>query len=118
MNFIPFCVLRRSFINILHNIAQKYSNITLNELRSLEKIKVKLSKSLEELQFLKNCKSFNVSPKFITFELPNVCGRDVIGKRKKLLRSATLDQNKKLKQLEEEATKYINNIQRKVSSLD
>ena len=115
---LSFLVLKRSFINVLHDIAQKYNNVTVIELRKLERLRVKFLKSSHDVCFLNNCRSFGVFPKFITFNLPNVSRKDVIGIRKKLLRSAIHQQNKRKNQSEKELTTHATNLRSKLSFVD
>ena len=89
LKFILHLVLLRSFGNIIHDLAQKYeASFSKSDFRKLEKLHIKINKANEDINFLKNCQHFNVYPKFISFQLPNVDNGDVKFIRKRLLKSA------------------------------
>ena len=67
---ITCLLLHRKFGNIIHDIVQKYENVDLSQLRKLEKISIKIGKAELDIRFLKNCKLYNVIPKFLCFNLP------------------------------------------------
>ena len=51
----------RPFGNIIHDIAGKYGKkVSISDLRKFEKTSIKVSKAELDLNFLKNCLSFNV----------------------------------------------------------
>ena len=53
----------RPFGNIIYDIAEKYNRkVSISDLRKFEKTSIKVSKAELDLNFLKNCLSFNVFP--------------------------------------------------------
>ena len=60
----------RTFGNILHDISLKYPDITIWQLRKYEKLRLKVNKATLDITFLKNCKPFGVTPKFLFVNLP------------------------------------------------
>ena len=68
----------------------KYDGVTVADIRKFEKVAVKARKAELDLNFLRNCKTFNVFPRFLCFQLPNTSGHDyhILAMRKRLLRSA------------------------------
>ena len=111
-------VLSRRIINIYNDIAQKYSNINVQELRKYEKLKFKINKLKLDINFLQNCKQLGVFPKFLIFRLPNVSNRDVFGIRKRLLRSAIHKRNKEYVQTSKELKKLESSLSQILSSFD
>ena len=88
-------LLSRSFGNLIYDIAAKYPGGTIiTDLRKLEKASIKARKAELDLNFLRNCQAFNVFPKFLCFQLPNVARQDVISIRKHLLKSAIAKRSK------------------------
>ena len=69
-------VLSRKVININSNIARKYGNATVKDFRKYEKLERKKNKLKFDIDFLNNCKQFDVYPKFLIFKLPNVSNKD------------------------------------------
>ena len=61
---------------------------SIADFRHWEKISIKVRKAQLDVNFLKNCRSLRVFPKFISFSLPNTSPKDVTAIRKRLLRSA------------------------------
>ena len=87
----------RPFGNIIYDIAEKYNRkVSISDLRKFEKTSIKVSKAELDLNFLKNCLSFNVFPKFICFQLPNTSRHDVHAIRKRLLLRNTVTGRKML----------------------
>ena len=82
------------------NPRHKYPGGTIiTDLRRLEKASIKARKAELDLNFLRNCRTFNVFPKFLCFQLPNVARQDVISIRKHLLKSAITKRNKEYRRL-------------------
>ena len=92
-------LLSRPFGNIIHDVAQKYEQIDIADLRKLEKLSIKSRKAELDLYFLRNCQSFNVFPKFLCFNLPNTSQHDIKAIRKQLLRSAITKRTKEHRKL-------------------
>ena len=55
-------ILQRPFGSVLHDVADKYDDITITDLRSYEKLKTKINKAELDVDFLNRCKEFNVYP--------------------------------------------------------
>ena len=98
-------ILLRNFGRIIFDISNKYDGrLKLSQLRKLEKISTKTKKAELDMSFLESCQLFNVFPKFICFELPNVDGYDVYAIRKRLLKSAIRKRCKEKRRLKNERT--------------
>ena len=98
LRIVVCLLLSRPFGNIIHNIADKYDGrISIAVLRKFEKVAVKSRKAELDLNFLKNCQSFHVFPKFLCFPLPNTSNHDVLAIRKRLLRSAITRRTRELR---------------------
>ena len=80
-------LLHRNFGNIVYDIVQKYENVEVFQLRKLERLSIKTRKAELDIKFLRNCKIFNVIPKFLSFNLPYTNKADSKFIRKRLLRS-------------------------------
>ena len=63
--------------NRIFDLAAKYDNVDIADLRRLEKLSIKEDKAALDLSFLRNCQSLNVFPKFVCFSLPNVSQLDI-----------------------------------------
>jgi len=57
--------------NIFNQITSLYGRETLDEIRVLEKLRVKIKKRLTDLEFLKDCRDKNVLPKFAQIQHRN-----------------------------------------------
>ena len=81
---------RRIFCPDHLELLGKYDGVTVADIRKFEKVAVKARKAELDLNFLRNCKTFNVFPRFLCFQLPNTSGHDyhILAMRKRLLRSA------------------------------
>ena len=105
--------------NILHNLAAKYDQkLSIAELRLFEKTSTKARKARLDVNFLKNCQSLYVFPRFISFALPNTSAKEVKAIRKRLLRSAIEKRSKELKWLENERDKISNKLRTILNSFD
>ena len=58
-------VLSRDYGCIIHDVARKYKDIYVSDLRKLEKLYIKRNKSRLHINFLINCKTFCVFARFI-----------------------------------------------------
>ncbi|XP_057298046.1 uncharacterized protein LOC130628959 [Hydractinia symbiolongicarpus] len=76
--------------NIIRPELQGWYNgqLTVGDLRKYEKLSYKVEKKNLDLTFLRNCQSFNVTPKFLCFNLPHTNFNDGRLIRKRLLKSA------------------------------
>ena len=69
----------------------------IEQLRKYEKLKIKMRKAELEVTFLTNYQTYNVTPKLLTIDLPNVSSYDLYFIKKRLLRSAVNTRNKELR---------------------
>ena len=87
-------------------------------MRKYEKLQIKIRKAELDVTFLKNCQTFNVTPKFLTINLPNVSSYDLQFIKKRLLRSAVNKRNKELRSLKRDLINHEREIGRVLSSVD
>ena len=111
-------MLSRKIINIYNDIAGKYGNVTVKDFRNDEKLEYKKNKLKLDNDFLNNCKQLGVYPKFLIFKLPNVSNKDALSIRKRLLRSAVNQLNKKLHHLSKELSLSVNILSTQLSTTD
>ena len=81
-------LLSRKITNVYNDLARKYANVTVKDIRKYEKLDNKNNKLKLDIDFLNNCKQLGVYPKFLIFKLPNVSNKDASLICKRLLRSA------------------------------
>ena len=82
-------LLRRSFGNVVQNIAANSNGLlSASDIRNLKKCYKKRNKALLDIDFLKNCKTLNVFPKFIQFDIPLAKRSDVRSIKKRLPKNA------------------------------
>ena len=88
VQFIASLLVCRNYGSYIHELVSKYVELTVADLRKLEKLSKKLDKAELDVTFLKNCQTFHVTPKFLCFDIPysNVVENKRI--RKRLLRNA------------------------------
>ena len=68
--FLKICtnlLTHRPFGSIIFDIGERYEDITVQELRKYEKLKLQNSKATLDITFLNNCETFNVYPNFLKF---------------------------------------------------
>ena len=111
-------VLSRIIINIYNDIARKYRNVTVKDLRKYEKLEYKKNKLKLDIDFLNSCKQLGVYPKFLIFKLPNVSNKEALSVLKRLLHSAINKRNKKLQHLSKELSLCKNFLSTKLSTID
>ena len=111
-------VLLRKIINIHNDIARRYGNVTVKNFRKYEKPEYKKSKLKLNIDFLNNSKQLGVYPKVLIFKLPNVCNKNALSIRKRLLRSASNKRNKELQHLSKELNLSENFLSTKLSTID
>ena len=80
-------------------LSREYDGVTVADIGKFEKVVVKARKAELDLNFLRNCKTFNVFPKFLCFQLLNTSGHDILPIRKCLLRSAITRRTREYKKL-------------------
>ena len=81
-------VLSRGYGCIIHDIARKYKDINVSDLRKLEKLHSKRNKSQIDINFLINRKTFGVFPKFIYVNIRNIYGYNTLCLKKKMRNNA------------------------------
>ena len=110
-------MLSRKTINIYNDIARKYWNVTVNDLRKYEKLECKKNKLKLDINFLNNCKQFGVCPKFLIFKLQNVSNKDTLSIHKRLLRSTINKCNKELQHLSKKLSLSVNVLSTQLSTI-
>ena len=91
---------------------------SIKERKTVMKKKSGLGKADLDVSFLKSCQRFNVFPKFICFQLPNVSKYDVIPIRKRLLKSAISKRCKERRRLQIEKDRLENKIKHELTGID
>ena len=81
-------VLSRGYGCVIHDIARKYKDINVSDLRKLEKLHIRRNKSQLDINFLINYKTFGVFPKFIYVNIRNIDEYDTLCLKKKLRNNA------------------------------
>ncbi len=113
LKFLLESLLKRKYGNIIPDLAAKYDgNLLFAVFRKLEKLSFKVRKATLDLNFLQNCKSLNVFPKFVSFNLTNKKPKDITAIRKKILRSAITKRSKEVRQLNYERDKKLNELKK------
>ena len=115
---ISLFIVQRNFGNIRYDYVQKYDTLKIEQLRKYEKVKVKIRKADLDATFLRNCQTFNVTPKILTINLLNVSPHDLQSIKKRLLRSAVNKRNKELRSLKRDLSNYEREFRRVLSSVD
>ena len=79
----------RNFGKVIFDISKHHDGkVSIKQLRNLEKSHIKLDKAILDLNFLLNCKTLGVVPRFLCFNLPYTNHNDSKAIRRRLLRSA------------------------------
>ena len=61
----------RNFGKVVFDVSKHHDGkVSIKQLRNLEKSHIKLDKAILDLNFLLNCKTLGVVPKFLCFNLP------------------------------------------------
>ena len=102
VKLIAAALICRPFGSLMKDIAEKYEHLTIQDLRKWEKLTSKGKKADLDIQFLKNCKTFGVVPKFVLFPVPPQHQRDLPNIRKRLLKSAIHPRTRDRANLEKE----------------
>ena len=105
-------VLSRGYGCIIHDIARKYKDINVSDLRKLEKLHIKRNKLQLDINFLINCKTFGVFPRFIQVNIRNIDEYDTFCLKKKLRNNAI---HKRIRE-RNSFDKNIRNIERTIKS--
>ena len=112
-------LLLRNFGNIIYDLSAKYEGVlSISHLRKLEKVSKKVRKAELDIQFLKNCLTFSVAPKFLCFPLPGTEGHDVKAIRQRLLRSAIKRRQREYRKLVFERDKIHKEIKGILTSIE
>ena len=118
LNVITNILLLRPFGKIIHDVAVKYIDISVADLRLFEKLSIKVERIKHDIAFLKNCQTFQVFPKFLCFKIPHGNGHDASIIRKRLLRSAIHKRVAEKKKAEAKLNRNVDRIQSILSGLD
>ena len=118
LNVITNILLFRPFGQIIHDVAARYNDISIADLRLLEKLSIKVERIKHDIAFLKNCQTFQVFPKFLCFKIPHGNGHDTNLIRKRLLRSAIHKRVAEKKKVEAKLNRHVNLVQNILSGLD
>ena len=117
LNILVTLVISRSYGCIIHDIARKYKDINVSDLRKLEKLHIKRNKSQLGINFLINCKTFGIFPKFIYVNIRNIDEYDTLCLKKKLRNNAIHkrirernDFDKKIRNIETTIRSKLNTI--------
>ncbi len=111
-------LLARPFGRIIYDVAARYDEINVGDLRKLEKITIKIKRIKNDIAFLKNCQTFQVFPKFVTFRLPLTTEYDTRAIRKRLLRSAIHRRIMEKKKMESKLNELINKTKNILNRMD
>ena len=110
--------MHRNVGNIVCDIVQKYENVEVFQLQKVERLSIKTRKAELDIKFLRNCKIFNVIPKFLNFNLPYTNEVDSKFIRKRLLRSVLNKRQDELKKLQKDHAKILQTLTMKLSSVN
>ena len=110
-------VANRPFGRVIYDLTLKY-DVSIVELRKLEKLSIKRRKAELDITFLKNCKLYNVIPKFLTFRIPYGSSSDITAIRKRLLRKALCDRFKDKRTFDSRYETELSKISSIFSSID
>ena len=88
IKILTVLLLCRSFGNVIYDIAASSNGLLCTaDIRSLVKCYKKREKAVLDITFLKNCRTFNVFPKFIHVDIPFSNRYDVTYIKKRLLKN-------------------------------
>ena len=104
--------LKGNFGNIIYDYVRKYDTLKIEQLRKYENLKTKITKAESDATSLRNCQIFNVTPKFLPFNLPNASSYDLQFIKKRLLRSAVNKRKKELRSLKRDLSDHEREIGR------
>ena len=112
----------RNFGKVIFDISKHHDGkVSIKQMRNLEKNHIKLDKAILDLNFLLNCKTLGVVPKFLCFSLPYSNHNDSKAIRRRLLRSAIrkrTNENYKLTKDQQESTKDVKSVVAGIEWLD
>ena len=105
-----------NFGNIIYDYVQNYVTLKIEQLTKYEKLKIKIRKAELDATFLRNCQTFNVTSKFLTYSC--VSSYDLQFIKKRLLQSAVNKRNKELRSRKIDLSNHEREIGRVLSSVD
>ena len=111
-------VLSRGYGCIIHDIARKYNDINVSDLRKLEKLLIKRNKSQLDINFLINCKTFGVFPKFIYVNIRNIDEYDNLCLKKKLRNNAIYKRIRERNDFDKKIRNIETTIRSKLNAID
>ena len=112
-------VLYRSFGRIINDYAQKYKEqFSISDFRKLEKLHIKQERLRLDVNFLINCRNFNVYPKFTTFRIPNSSEVDTKFIKKRLLKSAIKKRTDEKRRTDNQVKKLVQDFRKQLSGID
>ena len=104
-------MLLHSFGNVTYDIAGSSNGLlSTTDIRSLEKCYKKREKAGLDIHFLKNCRTFNVFPKYIHVDVPFSNRYDITHIKKRCLKNLLHKRDKENEKLGAELTKKIQSI--------
>ena len=118
LKIISLFIVQKIFGHIIYDYLQKYDRLKIEELRKYEKLKIRIRKAELDATFLRNCQTFNVTPKFLTINSPHVSSYEVQLIKKRLLQSAVNKRNKELRSRKIDLSNHEREIGRVLSSVD
>ena len=111
-------VLSRGQGCIIHDIARKYKDINVSDLRKLEKLHIKRNKSQPDINFLINCKTFGAFTKFIYINIRNIDESDTLCLKKKLRNNAIHKRISERNSFDKKIRNIETTIRSKVNTID
>ena len=118
LKILSTLLLSRTFGRIIHDIAElSNGQLTVKELRKLEKLYIRNNKASLDINFLKNCRTFNVFPKFLAFNVTNATSVDVKVIRNRLLKSAIYKRTTEKRKYDRELELKVNDIRSKCNGI-
>ena len=97
---------------------QKYENLEVFLLRKVKRLSIKIGKAELDIKFLRNCKMFNVVPKFSSFNLPYSNEVDSRFIHKQLVQRPLNKRQGELKKLGKDHAKILETLSMKLPSID
>ena len=106
----------RSFGSIIFDIGRKYDEVSIQDLRRYERLKIKANNCKLHTKFLLNCQQLNIFPKFTTFNCNIANKSDEHFIKKRLLKSAVQRKDKEQRTIDLKSSEY--HLRNTLSSLD
>ena len=112
-------VLLRPFGKVIYDYTQKYADkFSISDFRKLEKLYVKQARLSLDVNFLINCRNFNVFPKFTTFKIPNSSTLDTKFIKRRLLKSALKRRNDEKRKCDATIKVVVEEFRQHLSGID